>query len=56
MGQARTLNKGWKIARGEILGKLSADDTLLPQASQRSRPRVAGQSACARRLPGFSAN
>jgi len=32
MGQARTLNKGWKIARGEILGKLSADDTLLPQA------------------------
>jgi glycosyltransferase involved in cell wall biosynthesis len=32
MGQARSLNKGWKIARGEILGKLSADDTLLPGA------------------------
>lgn len=32
MGQAATLNKGWKIARGEILGKLSADDTLLPTA------------------------
>jgi glycosyltransferase involved in cell wall biosynthesis len=31
-GQAATLNKGWKIARGEILGKLSADDTLLPGA------------------------
>ena len=32
MGQAATLNKGWRIARGEILGKLSADDTLLPTA------------------------
>src|SRR5258705_5071646 len=32
IGQAATLNKGWKIARGDILGKLSADDTLLPTA------------------------
>jgi glycosyltransferase involved in cell wall biosynthesis len=30
MGQSATLNKGWGMARGAILGKLSADDALLP--------------------------
>jgi glycosyltransferase involved in cell wall biosynthesis len=32
MGQAATLNKGWEMARGEILSYLSADDSLLPGA------------------------
>jgi glycosyltransferase involved in cell wall biosynthesis len=32
MGQAGTLNKGWAMSKGEILGYLSADDLLLPQA------------------------
>jgi len=32
MGQAATLNKGWAMARGELLGYLSADDLLLPGA------------------------
>lgn len=32
MGQAATLNKGWSIANGSILGYLSADDVLLPYA------------------------
>lgn len=32
MGQANTLNKGWNMARGEILGYLSADDVLYPGA------------------------
>jgi len=32
MGQAATLNKGWARARGEIIGYLSADDLLMPQA------------------------
>jgi len=32
MGQAATLNKGWAMARGEILGYLSADDALFPGA------------------------
>ncbi len=32
MGQANTLNKGWQMAKGEILSYLSADDTLLPEA------------------------
>lgn len=31
-GQAATLNKGWGLARGEILAYLSSDDCLLPQA------------------------
>ncbi|MFQ5355016.1 MAG: glycosyltransferase [Mariprofundaceae bacterium] len=32
IGQAATLNKGWDIAKGELLGYLSADDALLPNA------------------------
>jgi len=32
MGQAATLAKGWAMARGEILGYLSADDVLLTDA------------------------
>ena len=32
MGQASTLNKGWQMSKGEILGRLSADDVLLPNA------------------------
>lgn len=32
MGETRTLNKGWRMSRGSILAKLSADDVLLPGA------------------------
>jgi glycosyltransferase involved in cell wall biosynthesis len=32
MGEARTLNKGWRMSGGEILGRVSADDVLLPGA------------------------
>ena len=32
MGQASTLNKGWGMAKGEILAYLSADDALLRHA------------------------
>lgn len=32
MGQANTLNKGWRMAKGEILAYLSADDILFPKA------------------------
>lgn len=31
-GQAATLNRGWRMARGEVLGYLSSDDLLLPGA------------------------
>lgn len=36
MGQAATLNKGWAMAHGELLGYLSADDFLYPEAVSRS--------------------
>ena len=32
MGQARTLNKGWHIAHGSLIGYLSSDDVLHPKA------------------------
>jgi glycosyltransferase involved in cell wall biosynthesis len=32
MGQANTLNKGWRMAKGDMLGYLSADDVLFPSA------------------------
>jgi glycosyltransferase involved in cell wall biosynthesis len=32
MGQAATLNKGWNMAKGDILSYLSADDVLMPFA------------------------
>jgi glycosyltransferase involved in cell wall biosynthesis len=32
IGQAKTLNKGWVISSGVVLGYLSADDILLPGA------------------------
>ncbi len=36
MGQSRTLTRGWHIARGEVLGYLSADDVLEPSAVRTS--------------------
>lgn len=32
MGQAATLNKGWGMAKGELISYLSADDALKPEA------------------------
>lgn len=32
MGQSRTLTRGWEMAKGDILGYLSADDVLEPGA------------------------
>jgi len=32
IGQARSTNRGWQLAGGELLGYLSSDDTLLPGA------------------------
>src|SRR5258708_25365941 len=36
MGQAWTLNKGWRMSKGEILSYLAADDFLLPGAVTKS--------------------
>lgn len=47
MGQAAALNSGWAKASGEILGYLSADDILYPEAVARlvaelaARPKIA---------------
>src|SRR5258708_14434685 len=35
-GQAGTLNKGWRMSKGEILSYLAADDFLLPGAVTKS--------------------
>lgn len=36
MGQVKTLNKGWEMSTGEIIGYLSADDKLAPDAVSNS--------------------
>ena len=36
MGQSRTLTRGWSLAKGDILGYLSADDVLEPGAVRTS--------------------
>ena len=36
IGQAKTLNKGWELSKGEILGYLSADDILHPEIVEKS--------------------
>jgi glycosyltransferase involved in cell wall biosynthesis len=35
-GQAAAINKGWRMAQGQILGWLNADDELLPDAVERA--------------------
>jgi hypothetical protein len=53
MGQARTLNRGYELARGEVLGYLSDDDLLAPGAITRlvealADPEVIGAYPCFR--------
>jgi glycosyltransferase involved in cell wall biosynthesis len=43
MGQASTLNRGWSMARGSLIGYLSSDDTLEPQAIRRLVETLAEQ-------------
>ncbi len=38
MGQAATINKGWRMAKGEIWSYLSADDALAPDAVRKAIP------------------
>lgn len=44
VGQARTLNKGWTMAKGSLVGYLSSDDRLQPQAVSRLVQALANQS------------
>lgn len=40
-GQSQAVNKGWRLAEGEILGWLNADDLLAPQAVARAAQTLA---------------
>jgi glycosyltransferase involved in cell wall biosynthesis len=53
MGQAATLNKGWTMARGEILGYLSADDYLRPEAVRRAVDSLAANPDVVLAYPDF---
>lgn len=52
MGQARTLNRGYEIARGEVLGYLSDDDLLAPGAVTRLVQELADPDVVAA-YPGY---
>ena len=52
MGQARTLNRGYEMARGEVLGYLSDDDLLAPDAVSRLVRELADPDVVAA-YPGY---
>jgi glycosyltransferase involved in cell wall biosynthesis len=52
MGQARTLNRGYELARGELLGYLSDDDLLAPGAVMRLVRELADPDVVAA-YPGY---
>ncbi len=54
MGQAATLNKGWNLARGDLLGYLSADDILMPQAVSRTITALLADPVAIAAYPDFS--
>lgn len=47
MGQAKTLNRGWAMSRGTLLGYLSSDDCLVPNAVSRLVSALQGGSGAA---------
>jgi glycosyltransferase involved in cell wall biosynthesis len=53
MGQALTLNKGWRMARGSILSYLSADDVLYPEAVERCVKVLLDNPGAALSYPDF---
>jgi glycosyltransferase involved in cell wall biosynthesis len=52
-GQAATLNRGWQLASGDILGYLSADDMLRPRAVARAVAALAGNPRAVAAYPDF---
>jgi hypothetical protein len=52
MGQARTLNRGYELSRGELLGYLSDDDLLAPGAVSRLVRELADPEVAAA-YPGY---
>lgn len=54
MGQAATLNKGWRLAKGDILGYLSADDVLAPEAVGKAVASLTENPLAAAVYPDFN--
>ncbi len=52
-GQARAINHGNRVARGEILGYLSDDDLLLPGAVTRLAAELIADPTAAAAYPGY---
>jgi hypothetical protein len=52
-GQARAINHGNRVARGEILGYLSDDDALLPGAVSRLASELIAHPGAAAVYPGY---
>jgi glycosyltransferase involved in cell wall biosynthesis len=46
-GQSQAVNKGWRMARGEIWGWLNADDLLAPDATRRAVDALDANAALA---------
>src|SRR3954471_18301438 len=53
MGQARTLNRGYEMARGEILGYLSDDDLLARDAVTRLVAELVANRDAVAAYPGY---
>ncbi|WP_158904643.1 glycosyltransferase, partial [Burkholderia sp. L27(2015)] len=53
MGQAATLNRGWARARGHIIGYLSADDKLMPDAVKFAVEALSAQPEVALVYPDY---
>lgn len=53
MGQARTLNRGYGMARGEVLGYLSDDDVLAPDAISRLVAELVANPDAVAAYPGY---
>lgn len=53
MGQALTLNKGWRMSKGSFLAYLSADDVLYPKAVERCIKVLLGNPRAALCYPDF---
>src|SRR5687768_2684338 len=43
VGQARTLNRGFELARGELIGYLNSDDLMLPGAIEKLAAALASE-------------
>jgi len=54
IGQAATLNKGWGMARGDILGYLSADDMLAPDAVSKAALALSANPLAVAVYPDFN--